>query len=38
VSNRLFAFVPVVLIAALVAFIVWWRPADAIRNEGAPPV
>lgn len=37
-SNRVFALVPLVLIAGLVAAIGWWGPADAMRGTGAPPV
>jgi ZIP family zinc transporter len=38
VSSRLFALVPLVLIAALVALIVWWSPGDALRSPGTPDV
>ena len=37
-NNRLFALVPLVLIAALVALIVWWSPGDALRSPGTPDV
>jgi ZIP family zinc transporter len=30
--------VPLVLLAALVAIIVWWGPGDALRGDGYPPI
>ena len=32
------ALLPIVLLGALVALIVWSRPADSLRGDGAPPV
>jgi zinc transporter ZupT len=34
----LLALVPLVLLGALVALILWWGPADALRGDGYPPV
>jgi zinc transporter ZupT len=34
----LLALVPLVLLAALLAVIVWWQPGQAIRGDGYPPV
>ena len=34
----LLALVPLVLLAALIAVILWWGPADALRGDGYPPV
>ena len=34
----LLALVPLVLLAALVAGILWWGPAGALRGDGYPPV
>ena len=34
----LLALVPLVLLAALIAGIVWWGPGDALRGDGYPPV
>ena len=34
----LLALVPLMLLAALVAGILWWGPADALRGDGYPPV
>ena len=34
----LLAFLPLVLLAALLAVIVWSGPADAIRGDGYPPI
>jgi zinc transporter ZupT len=38
VNSRLFAVVPLVLLALLVTAIVWLRPADQLRGHGMPPV
>lgn len=34
----LVAVLPLALLAALIALIVWLRPADALRGDGVPPV
>jgi zinc transporter ZupT len=36
--NLLLALVPLALLAALIALIVWSGPGDAVRGEGVPPV
>ena len=37
-SVWLIAVVPLVLLAALVWLVVWWGPADVLRNASHPPV
>ena len=37
-GRWLLAFLPLVLLAALLAVIVWSGPADAIRGDGYPPI
>ena len=37
-SSALLALLPLVLLAALLAVLVWWGPADALRGDGHPPV
>jgi ZIP family zinc transporter len=36
--NLLLALVPLVLLAALIAAVIWSGPADAVRGDGMPPV
>jgi zinc transporter, ZIP family len=36
--NLLLALVPLVLLAALIAVVIWSGPADAVRGDGVPPV
>ena len=36
--NVLLALVPLVLLAALIAVVIWSGPADAVRGTGAPPI
>ena len=37
-STWLLALLPLVLLGALLAVIVWSGPADALRGDGFPPV
>jgi len=37
-GRWLFALLPLVLLAALLAVIVWSGPADAVRGDGYPPI
>jgi zinc transporter ZupT len=37
-GRWLLAFLPLVLLAALLAVIVWSGPADAVRGDGYPPI
>ena len=36
--NLLLALVPLALLAALIAVVIWSGPADALRGEGVPPI
>ena len=38
VSVWVIAVLPLVLLAGLVGFIVWWGPAEAVRGDDYPPV
>jgi zinc transporter ZupT len=37
-GSILLALVPLALLAGLLAVLVWWGPADALRGDGHPPV
>ena len=37
-GTWLLALIPIVLLGVLLAVIVWSRPADTLRGEGAPPI